>query len=246
MGFYDVRESAAPRSLLADRPHIPYFLPFLAFVAWMAPGQLFDHWLGVDWETLWTAYHPLVYTAQTLSAAALLAVFWKHYAPIKWRFLWLGVIIGLLGVGEWIGVAGLARWISLPFTTLPPAYDPMTHIPDQRWRYLYYVIRVGGPAIVVPLFEELFFRDFLERFFIRGIRFEEVEVGAFTWASLLGVAAVFAVNHGHLYPSGFFYGLMMGILLVTTKSLGSCIVAHGTTNFVLYLYCIQTGNWQFM
>ena len=28
----------------------------------------------------------------------------------------------------------------------------------------------------------------------------------------------------------------MGVLLIRTKSLGACIVAHGVTNFTLYLY----------
>jgi len=246
MGFYDVRDSDAPPSLLTDRPHIPYFVPFLAFVIWMAPGQLFDHALGVDWETLCTTWRPLIYALQTLSAAVLLAVFWKHYAKIRWHFLWLGVIVGLLGVVEWIGVENAARWLNLPAAQLGASYDPTKQIPNQGWRLAYYLVRVGGPTLVVPFMEELFFRDFLTRFFIRGIRFQEVDVGTFSWLSLIGVASLFAISHGHYYPSGFVYGLMMGLLLVSTKSLGVCIVAHGTTNLVLYLYCINTAQWQYM
>ena len=46
--------------------------------------------------------------------------------------------------------------------------------------------------------------------------------------------------------SGVVYGLLMGVLVIRTKSLGACIVAHGVTNFTLYLYVIYTGDWQFM
>jgi hypothetical protein len=125
-------------------------------------------------------------------------------------------------------------------------YDPVKMIPVDHWRYLFYVVRVGGPTLVVPVMEELFFRDFLMRALIRGARFEEVEVGTFTWISLLGMSLLFAINH-YQWPSGFGYGLMMGLLLIRTRSLGACMVAHGTTNLVLYAaYCIPRGDWQFM
>jgi CAAX prenyl protease-like protein len=99
---------------------------------------------------------------------------------------------------------------------------------------------------MVPVMEELFFRDFLMRAFIRGAHFQDVAVGTFSWFSLLGVAALFGLNHGSEWPEGVVYGLMMGVLLIRTRSLGACIVAHGVTNFTLYLYVIYTGDWQFM
>jgi membrane protease YdiL (CAAX protease family) len=38
----------------------------------------------------------------------------------------------------------------------------------------------------------------------------------------------------------------MGLLLIRTRSLGACILAHALTNLTLYLYVIYTGDWQFM
>jgi CAAX prenyl protease-like protein len=113
-----------------------------------------------------------------------------------------------------------------------------------RWGYL--CVRVVGPTLVVPVMEELFFRDFLQRALVRGARFEDVPIGTFTWFSLIGMSLLFGVNHGAEWPEGIVYGLMMGVLLVRTKSLGSCIVAHAMTNWTLYLYVIYHGDWQFM
>jgi CAAX prenyl protease-like protein len=74
-----------------------------------------------------------------------------------------------------------------------------------------------------------------------------VPVGTFTWGSLLGMSVFFGINHGPaFFFAGLVYGLLMGVLLIRTKSLGACIVAHGVTNFTLYLWVIYYGAWQFM
>jgi membrane protease YdiL (CAAX protease family) len=41
------------------------------------------------------------------------------------------------------------------------------------------------------------------------------------------------------------WGLMIGWLLVRTKSLGACIVMHGVTNFLLGAYVLYTHDWYF-
>jgi CAAX prenyl protease-like protein len=124
-------------------------------------------------------------------------------------------------------------------------------IGNGTWRVVFLVIRVAGPTLVVPVMEELFYRDFLMRAFIGGSRFEDVEPGTFvrgdwkSWLSVVGTAAVFTASHIQR-PSAFLWGLMMGTLMVRTKSLGACIVAHAVTNLVLYLWVIWSGDWQFM
>jgi membrane protease YdiL (CAAX protease family) len=60
------------------------------------------------------------------------------------------------------------------------------------------------------------------------------------------MSVLFGINHGSQWPAGILYGLLMGVLLIRTKSLGACIVAHGVTNLSLYLYVVYTGDWQFM
>ena len=226
---------------------MPYLIPFFAYVALMAPGGMFGHAFGLDWEALWKQYHPLIYAMENLLAAFFLWAFWNHYTRIRWTHLPLGVIVGLFGTLLWIGIEYFDQHIG--FSKVPdPAtfYNPDVMLPVAWHRWAYLAIRVAFPSLVVPFMVELFFRDFLMRALVRGARFQDVPVGTFTWFSFIGMALAFGVNHAAQWPEGIAYGLLMGALLVRTKSLGACIVAHGVTNCTLYLYVIYSGDWQFM
>jgi CAAX prenyl protease-like protein len=233
------------RTWFADRPQIPYLIPFFVFVAIMGPAA-FGNMGGVDWTKLWFNYLPAIYTLKTVVAALLLWLFWRYYTPIRWSHLTIGVLVGLFGTVLWIGTEYATQSIGL---THPPdlktVYNPDVMLHSQWQRLLFLCIRIVGPTLVVPVMEELFFRDFIMRMLVRGARFEDVAVGTFSWFSLIGMSVLFAVNHVQ-WPAGFLYGLLMGILLLRTKSLGSCIVAHAVTNWTLYLYVIYRGDWQFM
>jgi hypothetical protein len=41
------------------------------------------------------------------------------------------------------------------------------------------------------------------------------------------------------------WGLMVGGLLMLTRSLGACILMHAVTNFLLGWYVLKTGDWYF-
>ena len=41
------------------------------------------------------------------------------------------------------------------------------------------------------------------------------------------------------------WGLLIAVLLVRTRSLGACIVAHAVTNFLLGAYVLYTREWFF-
>jgi uncharacterized protein len=237
------------RGWFADRPQLPYLLPFMAFVALMMPAT-FGDFGGIPWKALWHAYHPLIYAAKTVAAAVLLWWLWDYYTPVRWSYLPLGVVVGLAGTVMWIGTEYFCQRVGLSRRFDPGNfsnyYNPDHELPSAALRWMYLVIRVAGPTLVVPVMEELFFRDFLMRALVRGARFQDVAVGTFTWFSLIGMSLLFGLNHGAMWPAGIVYGLLMGIVLVRTKSLGACIVAHGTTNFTLYIYVIYTGDWQFM
>ncbi len=241
-----ITTTGAIATWVADRPQLPYLIPFLAYVGLMAPAT-FGHLGGIDWEQLWRDYHPLIYFLQNASAAVLLWCFWDYYAHIRWTHLALGALVGLAGTVVWVGIEYSCQHLGLSKIPDPAKFynpDLLLHTTAARWTYL--CIRIVGPTLVVPVMEELFFRDFLQRALVRGARFEDVPIGTFTGFSLIAMSLLFGINHGAEWPEGIAYGLMMGILLVRTKSLGSCIVAHAVTNWTLYLYVIYRGDWQFM
>jgi len=229
------------------RPQLPYMIPLFAFLIVYLPTT-FGKFGGLDWQKFWFDHHPFFYGLKTLLAAVLLWYFWRYFTQIRWTHLGLGVAIGLLGTVQWIGTEYFAQWVGLSKgADYKWVYNPDLMLGQMTWAaWAYLIVRVVGPTLVVPIMEEVFFRDFLQRAFIRGGHFQDVPVGTFTWFSLIGVAAVFGINHGHMWLAGFGYGLLMGLLVIRTKSIGACIVAHAVTNLTLYLYVIYTGDWQFM
>jgi len=237
------------RAFLDDRPQLPYLIPFMAFVALMLPATF-----GDDWKKFWHHYHPYIYAAKSIVAAVLLYYLWHYYTPIRWggwsKLRW-GLLAGLLGTPLWILTEYACQHIGLVQRPDPATfYNPYNELGSTAAIWAYLFIRIAGPTLVVPVFEELFFRDFLMRALIRGARFQDVPVGSFTWFSFLGTALLFGLNHGIPpaggWPQGILYGLLMGCLLIRTKSLGACMLAHAVTNLTLYIYVVCRGDWQFM
>ena len=87
-------------------------------------------------------------------------------------------------------------------------------------------VRLIGSAFVISVAEELFFRKWL------------ISFAGFWW-----MVALFAVEHDR-WLVGAIAGAVYGLLYLR-KGLGAAIVAHATTNLVLGLWVLKTGQWQF-
>jgi len=98
---------------------------------------------------------------------------------------------------------------------------------------------------VVPVMEELFWRDFLWRTIIAPNDFKLAHVGEWDWKAFALVAGFFATVHGNWWLTSIVWASMVGWLLVTTRSLGACIIAHGVTNLLLGVYVLWTKQWFF-
>ena len=104
---------------------------------------------------------------------------------------------------------------------------------------------MAGAVLVVPVMEELFWRDYLWRRVVAPNDFKLAAVGEWDWKAYLVVSLAFAVVHGNWWATSIVWGLMIGGLLAYTRSLGACIVMHATTNLLLALYVLRTGDWTF-
>ena len=87
-------------------------------------------------------------------------------------------------------------------------------------------VRLIGSAFVISVAEELFFRKWLIGF------------AGFWW-----MVALFAIEHDR-WLVGAIAGAVYGLLYLR-RGLGAAIVAHATTNLVLGLWVLRTGQWQF-
>ena len=228
-------------SFLGDRDDIAYVLPMLVFLVFT--------WLGTNGtvKKFVPAAYPISYVAKTLVVAALLVMLRRHYTKVRWNHWWLGVIVGVVGIFQWVP---MQLWLQNHFEFFkPPApgdvFDPYRDIADPTLRLAFLGVRVAGAVLLVPVMEELFWRDYLWRQILAPNDFKLASVGEWGWAPFLIVPAAFAFVHGNWWLTSVVWALMIGALLVYTKSLGACIIAHAVTNLLLAAYVLRTADWAF-
>src|SRR5687767_6250977 len=131
----------------------------------------------------------------------------------------------------------------------PPApedvFDPTKAFGSAGMMWSFVAVRIIGAVLVVPVMEELFWRDYLWRQIIAPNDFKLARVGEWDWKALVGVSLLFAVVHGNWWLTSIVWALMIGGLLVYTKSLGACIIAHAVTNLLLAVYVLRYKDWAF-
>jgi len=222
-----------PKAALV-RDDIAYILPMAVFLALT--------WVGGLGPRIYIAS----YVAKTIVVAILLFLLWRHYTKIRWTYWWLGIVMGIVGVVQWVGMEnGLLRLFpNYPRVTVEP-FNP-THAFSstcQMWSFI--AIRWAAASLVVPVMEELFWRDFLWRSVAAPGDFRLAEVGEWDGGKpLLFVSLLFCTVHVQ-WLTAIVWALMAGMLLTITRSLGACIIMHGVTNFLLGLYVLWRKDWYF-
>jgi CAAX prenyl protease-like protein len=109
--------------------------------------------------------------------------------------------------------------------------------------WFFIAVRIIGSSLVVPALEEVFFRSFLYRYIVKP-DFQTVPLGQFAALPFFLTAAVFAFEHEQ-WLAGLFCGFAYQGLVLWKKRLGDAIVAHAITNFLLGLWVVGKGAWQF-
>jgi uncharacterized protein len=223
------------------RDDLAYVIPMLVFLAFV--------WAGSQWKSL----YPHFYVARALIVPVLLGLFWKSYTKVRWNGWWLGVILGVVSIFQWVGMQLLLQKISIhyngqvyePFKPSPDFFDPSKAFSSPAIMWTWIAVRIASASLVVPVMEELFWRDFLWRSIIAPADFKLAGVGEWDWKAYLGVSIAFAFVHGNWWLTSIVWALMIGGLLAKTKSIGACIVMHGVTNLLLGLYVLHTHDWSF-
>ena len=166
------------------------------------------------------------YAVRTVIVAGMLVVGWLASACPRGRGRYGDLALGFLA-----GLAVFAIWIG------PEQFDWEWY---RKWCIVgeggtqavaeagaaMIAVRLIGSAFVISAAEELFFRKWLIGF------------AGFWW-----MVALFAIEHDR-WLVGAIAGVAYGFLYLR-RGLLAAIVAHATTNFVLGLWVIRTGQWQF-
>jgi uncharacterized protein len=206
-------------------PYWPYLAPCLAFLVFTSAGA----WIpsGVY----------ILYPLKTIIVAAILYYYRKTYTEIHLNFSWIAVLVGIIVFIIWVVPEG---WY--PLIGKPDGFNPYTFGKGDL-AYFLIAFRLVGAVIIVPIFEELFWRSFAIRWLIRE-DFTSVPIGTFTWFSCLVIVFGFGFEH-HQWLVGLLAGVAYNALLYYKKDLFTCILAHGITNLLLGLYVLYTQQWLF-
>ncbi len=231
------RNDNSPLPYDAPEPEWPLWLPMAVFMAIIWVGSFFADSL------------PYAYLARTFIVGGLLIVIWKHIPKITWTHLGLGVIVGVVGTVQWIGMElGLIYLVGREGFKLGPLqlvsnidkfYDYPAAFADPNMLYAFLAVRLLGPVLVVPIVEELFWRNWLWRTIIAPADIRLARVGEYDRNAFWLVPVAFAFVHVQ-FLTAIVWGLLIAWLLVRTKSLGACIVAHALTNLLLGLWVLAT------
>lgn len=215
-----------------------YLLPMGVFMALTYVG------------TVDKSYFPAAYVAKTILVALLLYALWPKYTRVRWDYWWAGVIVGIFGVVQWVGMEKLLMsqpslfWTRMSRDVAADAFKPFEFFASPAAAWSFIALRWAGASLVVPVMEELFWRDFLWRSIIAPNDFKLATVGEYERNAFWLVPIFFATVHVQ-WLTAIVWALMIAVLLVRTKSLGACMIAHGTTNFLLGAYVLITHEWFF-
>jgi len=201
-----------------------------------------------------------IYVLKTLVGAWLIWVTWPQVKEMRAKLSWEAVVVGVGVCVLWVGLDGVCVNLSEGITGLgqklgwskPPEHptptlpwNPHAQFGDGSGAAWFYIAaRILGSSLVVPFLEEVFFRSFLYRYIAKP-DFESVSLSTFLPVPFILTAVIFASEHGQYWLSGLLCGFIYHWLVLRKQRLGDAIVAHGITNFLLGVWVVWKGAWQF-
>ncbi len=210
-----------------------------------------------DSSSAWIPYHyyPLVYTLKiVLTVAAILFVL-PGYREFPLRLSPWSLVVGAVGVVVWVGICGLdlekmllepvglGSFVSMGQRSAFNPFEQFLKNPAAGWAFL--CVRLFGMAVVVAVIEEFFLRGFVMR----------IVMDADWWKIPFGQVSVLAVLVGTAFPmlshpaeviAAAVWFSMVTVLMVKTRNIWDCVVAHGVTNLLLGIYVVLSGEWHLM
>lgn len=193
------------------------------------------------------------YLAKTLVGGWLLWEIRPFVAEMRAAFSWEAVVVGVGVCAMWVGLDGfypnlseLSVKVGLGKAAATPILPWNPHLQFGNGAVLawfFIAVRILGSSLVVPAVEEVFFRSFLYRYIAKS-DFQSVALGTFAALPFFLTSAVFAFEHEE-WLAGLLCGFAYQGLVIWKKRLGDAIVAHGITNFLLGVWVVWKGAWNF-
>ena len=204
------KRDATPLPPLRHDPIAAHILPFAVFM------------LSALFVSAFANQPALAYPLRALAMAGALVFFWPILRAIAWRLdpiaIGIGVAIGLM-------------WILIPVEEAAPPYGELAGVLLIGW----FVARGIGTIVLVPIIEELFFRDYLER----KLRFGSGLLWKLVAATV--IAGLFALLHDR-WIEAMVASYAFSYVMARRDKIADAITAHAVANALVFLGAVATGN----
>jgi len=241
------------QSLLERHPWLIYVLPMAVFMLIgsiePSPTELGGSKIGL---AIPYAAYPLVYTARIALTLAAMVLVLPGYRRFRRPPGILAVLVGVVGIVVWVGLCQLLDGTKLLqlLERLPgyghrSSFDPLEQLAAAPvWTWTFLAIRFFGLVAVVPIIEEFFLRGFLMRLVVDPDWWKAPigDVNGAAWAVSI-VVPVLTHQPGEFLAAAAWFG-MVTWLMVRTRNLWDCVLAHAVTNLLLGIYVVLWQQWQ--
>ncbi len=211
-------------------PSLPYVAPFAAFLLFIALRSQLPYEYPI---------RVIVVTAIVLLVSRRVLT-WRLSSPVS------SVLVGIAIFVIWIApdlISSAYRQSWLFHNAL--VGQARSSLPESlKGDGIFLWFRIAGTALLVPVIEEIFWRGWLMRYLISP-RFETIRLGAYSAVSFWASAILFASEHGPYWDVGLIAGIIFNLLMIRTRALADCILAHAVTNACLAAYVLIAGQWQY-
>jgi len=205
---------------------LPYLVPFAIYIGLSLIGSQFENGTYI------------MYPIKTIAVAVSLFIYRRNYIELYQKVSLKAILFAIL-----TGVLVFIIWI-LPeghYPTLGESeFNPFL-FQNRTWIIFLISFRLIGAVLVVPIFEELFWRSFLIRWIINQ-DFKQIPIAKFSWLSFILIVIFFGLEH-HRWLVGMAAGAIYNGLLYHQKNIRACVIAHAVTNLGLGIYVLITHNW---
>lgn len=213
--------------------------------------QLRDHQeeIAVGTSSGWfpanRTWYPTLYPFTVALTTLMMLIAFPGYFKAPFRFSWLSVAVGIVGIVVWIGLWLLDRDVLHWFNRIEAraAFNPFEELKEHPLPVAWFLgVRLFGLVLVVPIIEEFFLRGFLMRY-IDDPDWDEVPLGtAGKWA-ILGVFIYAGFTHPSEAIAALAWFGMVTWLYLKTGSIWNCVIAHSITNLLLAAYVLWREEW---
>ena len=232
----------ALRRFFTTSPAVTRVAPFVIFLLLTAAQGQFG---------LASAYW--FYLAKTVVGLWLIFEIRPLIVEMRWAISWEAIVVGIGIFAVWVGINGEwttqnSLWVKLGLShapkTLAPAWNPNVQFGDSSGlAWLFVATRILGSTFIVPPLEEIFYRSFLYRY-IASQNFLSVPLNRFLPIPFFVTALAFGLSHNE-WLAGIICGAAYQWLVLRKNRLGDAMTSHAITNFLLGIWIVWRGAWQF-